>query len=902
MYLIAWCKWRRMRPPRSTFCPEVPGLPRSLPERPSSRNDISRNPNSQIGQKLNLGYGNRDGLPPLPGRLCISSPTKPSPPPLPPRHLKSRVLPKGSTLTHQGSTSSLVGTSSSRKKRNPGSVQTAQKVNISLQGHQKSHLSSPRASLTGESAEVDIAILYASDGDKWKNYLYDIIILSPCFLAHIAEHGRSELGQVFKPEKVLALLLGIDDSQFTMAHRSALYSYNDWHRLAVRNRDMSFIYEVFYEGISILNNCELYCGYRDESSARFKVTPRKVNTIQQQVYIMLSDPVNRDDVEVLIEGPNEVSTIKKWRLRNPYTIEFRMPEKFLRGSSLLFVTVLVDKVVIGSRQLKCESNMDALRDILGSVTNPTDFMCQALNISPTSDELDHKLAVSVKLHLPCNKLEESKVQNRDGSKFPTWIHFSAYYGLERLTWALLEIPGGEAALNSPNCNGHTPSVLAYQRGFSSLAHALEDAAMVSSLAAKVGYMPTNEGKLNMPGDTLVNEGTYNSPPPPRPLKASQTSGYDPLPAPREVSCTSPSGTEIPEMMVTPPPPPPPLSPALNDICDARWEAVHSPELPPPPLPESSSQHLSPLPPQEWTKDRNSVKQEERYLDMNVSGNCNDGKVCEYSADVYTLVTAWMEKTNIKTFVEKHQEKIVELKNKLDSDKMKEHTNEPAVSDAEAGAAALPQRGTTDQNERSSPDSARQKTMVGQFFGLLLRGRRKQPLHLDLEGSRSLCDLPPNDYSDDPTHSSPMKETSSETDNETSSVPVIPPRKLSDPTESSLPASHDSVSISPGPARSHKLVKLENKKHAMEATPKSRLLTEERLPQPPPRSEQSYDPYLPIEDINVKSHQEEMSRSTSNLVKTNNSLQKKKSFSGSKTPSPQTKKMDDDEELDYVTVN
>lgn len=67
------------------------------------------------------------------------------------------------------------------------------------------------------------------------------------------------------------------------------------------------------------------------------------------------------------------------------------------------------------------------------------------------------------------------------SEFPTWVHFSAFYGLEQLTWALLEIPGGEAALNRPNCHGHTPSVLAYQKGFHRLAHTLEDAAVSECL-------------------------------------------------------------------------------------------------------------------------------------------------------------------------------------------------------------------------------------------------------------------------------------------------------------------------------------------------------------------------------------------------------------------------------------
>ena len=54
------------------------------------------------------------------------------------------------------------------------------------------------------------------------SYIFQIVIMSPCFLHHIAGHGKSELGQVFRPEKVLALLLGVNDSQMNMAHLSGM--------------------------------------------------------------------------------------------------------------------------------------------------------------------------------------------------------------------------------------------------------------------------------------------------------------------------------------------------------------------------------------------------------------------------------------------------------------------------------------------------------------------------------------------------------------------------------------------------------------------------------------------------------------------------------------------------------
>lgn len=51
---------------------------------------------------------------------------------------------------------------------------------------------------------------------------FQVVILSPFFLKHIAEHGRSELGKVFAPKKVLALLLGVEDDSLTLAHLSGM--------------------------------------------------------------------------------------------------------------------------------------------------------------------------------------------------------------------------------------------------------------------------------------------------------------------------------------------------------------------------------------------------------------------------------------------------------------------------------------------------------------------------------------------------------------------------------------------------------------------------------------------------------------------------------------------------------
>lgn len=597
---------------------------------------------------------------------------------------------------------------------------------------------------SNESGEADISILHASDGDKWKNYLYEvfthlvpvedrgrsirvetsnveeieedlgklqavklkgaklqIVIMSPCFLDHIANHGKSELGQVFRPDKVLALLLGVDNNQLTMAHLSALYSYCDWHKLKVRDMDPSFVDEVLTEGVKILNNSELYSKYQDERNARFKVTPRKVTELQQVVHLLLNNPVDsKEDIEVLIESSGKPSvTVKKFRLRNPYTIEFRMPDEFLVGSSLVLVTVLVQKQHIGSRQLKCESSMDSVRGHLSTLSNPTIFMCQVLNINHASNQLDQKMTEAVKTQVPLCKLKEKR-NEKCYSEFPTWVHFSAYFGLEQLTWTLLEIPAGEAALNRPNQNGHTPSVLAYQQGFHLFAHTLEDAAIMASLAEKLNYEPLHYKNLSKAQRTNDALELYSTPPPPRPLNSPL---YDHPPSPQQVlkHAGGPSAVEVSQ---------------CGSVVDDPNSAVLELSSPPPPHPyphpcehNLSSNSLT------TSVQTDAGKQERRYLDMSATQDCRESELYEYSEDVYTLVSAWLERTNMKAFVETHQEKIGEVKSQLDLNNTRE---EYYSTESKPGASA----------EVAAHEADR--SMVEQFCTLLRGARSSCEPHSD----------------------------------------------------------------------------------------------------------------------------------------------------------------------------
>lgn len=142
------------------------------------------------------------------------------------------------------------------------------------------------------------------------------------------------------------------------------------------------------------------------------------------------------------------------------------------------------------------------------------------------------------------------------------------------------------------------------------------------MAAKVGYAPIFKGKISLPGDSQACKGIYSSPPPPRPLVAHNTLQYDSLPAPREVLpgtvTTSPLEAEILEASITPPSS---LSPVLSRIRDVGEGSTDSQEIPSSPSQGTLSDLPSSPAPSPWTENRESEKQEESYLDMNV---LNDG--------------------------------------------------------------------------------------------------------------------------------------------------------------------------------------------------------------------------------------------------------------------------------------
>ncbi|XP_017580069.1 phosphoinositide 3-kinase adapter protein 1 [Pygocentrus nattereri] len=124
------------------------------------------------------------------------------------------------------------------------------------------------------------------------------------------------------------------------------------------------------------------------------------------------------------------------------------------------------------------TEMEEISSYLEKVMDPIQFMCQAFQISSNASEaLDDLFTNSLKNRMPANGLQvfgvsqleqENALANQRNSELPTLLHFSAKYGLKKLTSMLLKCPGALQAYSVVNKNGDYPNTLAEKSGFSDL--------------------------------------------------------------------------------------------------------------------------------------------------------------------------------------------------------------------------------------------------------------------------------------------------------------------------------------------------------------------------------------------------------------------------------------------------
>lgn len=111
-----------------------------------------------------------------------------------------------------------------------------------------------------------------------------LVILSPSFLDYVDQNKNVfYIGQLLDPEKVVAMLCGVDQSDVSRLHKAALVSYDCWkNKLSVVDQDKEFVISILRKTAEILSSgSEESCGAREPFlKPQFKITPRRIKQVR----------------------------------------------------------------------------------------------------------------------------------------------------------------------------------------------------------------------------------------------------------------------------------------------------------------------------------------------------------------------------------------------------------------------------------------------------------------------------------------------------------------------------------------------------------------------------------------------------------------------------------------------
>ncbi|XP_022205900.2 phosphoinositide 3-kinase adapter protein 1 isoform X2 [Nilaparvata lugens] len=388
--------------------------------------------------------------------------------------------------------------------------------------------------------DVLVGMTALAQNEKLSKARLQIVILCPSFLDQIKKSPgpATALSTLLQPSRVFAMLLGVNDESVTIQHRAALLCFDEWRKVVVKDQDPTFVGDFLGVAMDILSRSwqiqhAINQLRTDEKKAQFSIIPKKVKVGQNKLIILLNDPLDEhDEIHVSVDKNGtrlEPTSVKR---RNPYTIQFAMPVACLQVSMIASVFVEKNGKPLGHRLVKCECRMQELDQLLRTTDNPMQFMCQALGLNPgEKDQLDVFLVASLQRNLPphFNLLQPAGHRYHSAnSEYPTLLHFAARFGLEKLSWQLLECPGGEQACSIRNACQLTPADIAERAGHHKLANALKGYLQMTELSSMYSYLKGISDK-HTPGFSEANyllprplNDTYLVPPAARPVTSAST--------------------------------------------------------------------------------------------------------------------------------------------------------------------------------------------------------------------------------------------------------------------------------------------------------------------------------------------------------------------------------------------
>lgn len=332
--------------------------------------------------------------------------------------------------------------------------------------------------------------------DKLTKAQLQIVILCPILATKLADLKRDVNGDsLFKADKVLVMLLGVEKNQVISGNCEDYPTIDQWQMMCVREKDTSFVDTFLTSAVGILRTKDCKDTATDRTS--FSIVPKKVKIGQSRVIALLNDPIrDEDSIKIMVDKKGEVINIPSFKKRNPYTLQFDIPESCLEVSMLVWVRVSKNGQSLGRRQIKCESRLRELDQLLRASDHPLEFMCQTLGFKTTSKEqLDSWMLNAFQKNIPphFNLLASTeqfnpKADMSSGEEYPSLLHWAARFGLERLCWQLLECPGAGAAVALRNLRQRTPADLARDHKHYALADMLADHLKINEFSNMYYYL------------------------------------------------------------------------------------------------------------------------------------------------------------------------------------------------------------------------------------------------------------------------------------------------------------------------------------------------------------------------------------------------------------------------------
>ncbi|XP_016412303.1 phosphoinositide 3-kinase adapter protein 1-like isoform X1 [Sinocyclocheilus rhinocerous] len=199
------------------------------------------------------------------------------------------------------------------------------------------------------------------------------------------------------------------------------------------------------------------------------------------IYIIMVKKIV-DEGRLEVEFHSQYSTPQRipGTLVNEYIVTVQSPDMPAGKVSL---TLYKNESVACSTTVTYYTEMEEICRYLKKAMDPMQFMCQAFDItSKVPESLDNLLADSLEERMPLNGLQvfgisqiaDNTPANHRNVELPTLLHFSAKYGLKKLTSLLMRCPGAMQAYSVMNKDGDYPNKLAEKSGFSDLRQFMDE--------------------------------------------------------------------------------------------------------------------------------------------------------------------------------------------------------------------------------------------------------------------------------------------------------------------------------------------------------------------------------------------------------------------------------------------